>query len=80
MHIMLFNSGKCFYLGTLISYNTLTPEINSHEVKRCLLLGRKAMTNINSIFKTRHIILMTKVRLIKAMIFPVVMYRCEIGP
>ena len=80
MHIMLFNSGKCFYLGTLINYNTLTPEINSHEVKRCLLLGRKAMTNINSIFKTRDIILMTKVHLIKAMIFPVVMYRCEIGP
>ena len=80
MHIMLFNSGKCFYLGTLINYNTLTPEINSHEVKRCLLLGRKAMTNINNIFKTRDITLMTKVRLIKAMISPVVMYRGKTGP
>ena len=80
MHILLFNSGKCFYLGTLINYNTLTPEINSHEVKRCLLLGRKAMTNINNIFKTRDITLMTKVCLIKAMISPVVMYRGEIGP
>ena len=77
---MLFNSGKCFYLGTLINNNTLTPEINSHEVKRCLLLGRKAITNIDNIFKTRDITLMTKVRLIKAMISPVVMYRGEIGP
>ena len=77
---MLFDSAKCFYLGTLINYNTLTPEINSHEVKRCLLLGRKAMTNINSLFKTRDITLMTKVGLIKAMIFPAVMYRYEIGP
>ena len=80
MHIMLFNRGKCFYLGTLINYNTSTPEINSHKVKRCLLLGRKAMTNLNSIFITRDITLMTKVLLVKAMIFPVVMYRCEIGP
>ena len=49
----------------------------SHEIKRCLLLGRKVMTNIHSIFKSRDITLPTKVRLVKAMIFPVVMYGCE---
>ena len=49
----------------------------SHEIKRCLLLGRKVMTNLNSIFKSRDITLPTKVRLIKAMVFPVVMYGCE---
>ena len=46
----------------------------SHEVKRCLLLGRKVMTNLDSIFKSRDITLPTKVRLVKAMVFPVVMY------
>ena len=49
----------------------------SHEIKRCLLLGRKAMTNIHSILKSRNIALLTKVCLIKAMIFPVVLYGCE---
>ena len=49
----------------------------SHEIKRCLLLGRKVMTNLDSIFKSRDITLPTKVRLIKAMIFPVVRYGCE---
>ena len=49
----------------------------SHEIKRCLLLGRKVMTNLDSIFKSRNITLPTKVRLIKAMVFPVVKYRCE---
>ena len=49
----------------------------SHEIKRCLLLGRKAMTNLGSILKTRDIILQTKVHIVKAMVFPVVMYRCE---
>ena len=48
-----------------------------HEVKRCLLLGRKAMTNVDSILKSRDITLPTEVRLVKAMVFPVVMYRCE---
>ena len=47
------------------------------EIKRCLLLGRKAMTNLESIFKSRDIILPTKVHLVKAMVFPVVMYGCE---
>ena len=49
----------------------------SHEIKRCLLLGRKAMTKLNSILKSRDIILLTKVHLLNAMVFPVVMYRCE---
>ena len=49
----------------------------SHEIKRCLFLGRKVMTNLDSIFKSRNITLPTKVRLVKAMVFPVVMYGCE---
>ena len=49
----------------------------SHEIKRCLLLRRKAMTNLYSILKSRDITLPTKIRLIKAMVFPVVMYGCE---
>ena len=49
----------------------------SHDIKRCLLLGRKFMTNLDSILKSRDIILPTKVRLVKAMDFPVVMYGCE---
>ena len=50
----------------------------SHEIKRCLLLGRKVMTNLDSILKSRDITLSTKVRLVKVMVFPVVMYGCEI--
>ena len=49
----------------------------SHEVKRCLLLGRKVMTNLDTIFKSRDITLLTKVHLVKAMVFPIVMYGCE---
>ena len=49
----------------------------SHEIKRCLLLRRKVMTNLDSILKSRDITLPTKVRLVKAMVFPVVMYQCE---
>ena len=49
----------------------------SHEIKRCLLLGRKVMTNLDSILKSRDITLSTKVHLVKAMVFPVVMYGCE---
>ena len=48
-----------------------------HEIKRCLLLGRKAMTNLNSVLKSRGIILLTKLHIVKAMVFPVVMYGCE---
>ena len=49
----------------------------SHEIKRCLLLGKKVMTNLDSILKSRDITLPTNVNLVKAMIFPVVMYECE---
>ena len=49
----------------------------SHEIRRCLLLGRKAMTNLDSVLKTRDITLLTKVCIVKAMVFPVVMYGCE---
>ena len=49
----------------------------SHEIKRCLLLGRKAMTNLDSILKSRDITLLTKVHIVKAMVSPVVMYGCE---
>ena len=49
----------------------------SHEIKRCLLLKRKVMTNLDSIFKSRDITLLTKVRLVEGMVFPVVMYGCE---
>ena len=51
----------------------------SHEIKRCLLFGRKVMTKLDSIFKSRDITLSTKGRLIKAMVFPVVMYGCRVG-
>ena len=51
----------------------------SHEIKTRLLLGRKVMTNLDSIFKSRDVTLPTKVRLVKAMVFPVVMYGCEVG-
>ena len=51
----------------------------SHEIKRCLLLGRKVMTNLDSVLKSRDITLPTKVRLVKAMVFPVLMYGCESG-
>ena len=56
-------------------YSTLV--LCSHEIKRCLLLGRKVMTNLDSIFQSRDITLLTKVHLVKAMVFPVVMYGCE---
>ena len=49
----------------------------SHEIKRSLFLGRKAMTNIDSVLKSRDITLLTKVCIVKAMVFPVIMYRCE---
>ena len=51
--------------------------IAAHEIKRCLLLVRKVMTNLDSILKSRDITLPTKVQLVKAMVFPIVMYRCE---
>ena len=63
-----------FILG---SSKTIAGSDCNHEIKRCLLLERKAMTNIDSILKSRYITLPTKVRLVKAMVFPVVMYGCE---
>ena len=62
-----------FFLGFKITAN----DDCSHEIKRCLLLGRQVMTNLDSILKSRDITLPTKVRLVKAMVFPVVMYGCE---
>ena len=61
------------FLGSKI---TVDSDCN-HEIKRCLLLGRKAMTKLNSVLKSRDITLLTKVHIVKAMIFPVVMYGCE---
>ena len=57
--------------------NIIADDDCSHEIKRCLLLGRKAMTNLDSILKSRNITLPTKAHIVKAMIFPVVKYRCE---
>ena len=51
----------------------------NHDIKRCLLLGRKVMTNLDSILKSRDITLLTRFRLVKAMVFPVVRYGCEVG-
>ena len=67
------NSVRLYFLGTPKSLQ----KVISHEIKRHLLLERKVMTNLDSIFKNRDITLPTKVRLIKAMVFPVVMYECE---
>ena len=67
------NSVRLYFLGSQITADGDC----SHEIKRCLLLGRKAMTNLHSILKSRDITLPTKVCLVKAMVFPVVMYRCE---
>ena len=67
------NSVRLYFLGSKITADGDC----SHEIKRCLLLGRKAMTNLDNIFKSRDITLPTKVRLAKAMVFPVVMYGCE---
>ena len=61
------------FLGSKITVDTAC----SHKIKRCLLLGRKAMTNLDSILKRRDITLPTKVQIVKAMVFPVVMCRCE---
>ena len=67
------NSDSLYFLDSKIT----TDCDYSHEIKRCLLLGRKAMTNLDSILKNRDIILPTKVHLVKAMVFPVVMYGCQ---
>ena len=69
-------------MGTVADFIFLGSKITadgncSHKIKRCLLLGRKAMTNLDSILKSRDIILLIKVHLVKAIVFPVVMYGCE---
>ena len=66
-------SVRLYFLGSKITADGDC----SHEIKRCLLLGRKVITNLDSILKSRDITLPTKVRLVKAMVFPVVMYECE---
>ena len=63
----------CIFLGSQITADGDC----SHEIKRHLLLGRKVMTNLDSILKSRDVTLLTKVRLVKALIFPMVMYGCE---
>ena len=67
------NSGRLYFLGSKITADGDC----SHEIRRCLLLGRKAMTNLDNILKSRDITLPAKVCLVKAMVFPVVMYGCE---
>ena len=67
------NSDRLYFLGLQMTADGDC----SHEIKRRLLLGRKAMTNLDSILKSRDITLSTMVRLVKAMVFPVVMYGCE---
>ena len=67
------NSVRLYFLGSKITADGDC----SHEIKRRLLLGRKVMTNLDSIFKSRDITLPTKVRVVKAMVFPGVMYACE---
>ena len=68
------NSVRLYFFGSKITADSDC----GHEIKRCLLLGRKVMTNLDSILKSRDITLPTKVHLVKAMVFPVVMYGCEI--
>ena len=68
------NSVRLYFLGSKITADGDC----SHEIKRCLLLRRKVMTNLDSILKSRDITLPTKVRIVKAMVFPVVMYGCEL--
>ena len=66
------------YLGFILGGSKITAYGDcSHEIKRCLLLGRKATTNLDSILKSRDITLPTKIHLVEAMVFPVVVYGCE---
>ena len=69
--------GKKWKSNRLFSWTPKSADSDcSHEIKKCLLLGRKAMTNLDSILKSRDTTLLTKVCLVKAMVFPVIMYRC----
>ena len=72
--------GENVEIGTdliLLGFKITANGDHSHEIKRCLLLGRKAMTNLDSILKSRDITLPTKVHIVRAMVFPVIMYGCE---
>ena len=69
------NNDRLYFLGLQITADGDC----SHEIKRCLLLGRKAMTNLDSILKSRNITLLTKVHIVKAMVFPVVMTYVRVG-
>ena len=65
-------------MGFIFLDSKITADVDcSHEIKRYLVIGRKVMTNLDSILKSRDMTLLTKVRLVKAMVFPVVMYQCE---
>ena len=82
LHLVPSLHGKWGKMETVRNFILLGSKITadgdcSHKIKRCLLLGRKTMTNLASILKSRDITLPTKVRLVKAMVFPVVMYGCE---
>ena len=66
-------SDRLYFLGSKITADS----DGSHEFKRCLLLGRKAMTNLDSILKSRNITLLTKVGIVNSVVFPIVMYGCE---
>ena len=68
------NSDRLYFIGLQKSLQMVTAAM---KIKRCLFLGRKAMTNLDSILKSRDITLLTEVHLLKAMVFPVVMYGCE---
>ena len=70
------NSGTVRYFIFLGSKITAEGDC-SHEIRRCLLFGRESITNLDSVFKSRYVTLLTKVHIVKAMAFPVVMYRCE---
>ena len=75
-------ANRCGKVGTVTDFIFLGSKIivdgdYSHKIKRRLLLGRKAMTNLDSVFKSRDITLLTKVCLVKAMVFPIVMYGCK---
>ena len=72
------NNGNSVVLGLIVLGSEITADGDcSHEIKRHLLLGRKAMTNLDSALKSRDITFLTKVYIVKAMLFPVVMYECE---
>ena len=80
MYVILFMIGE--KVEALTDFIFLGSKITadgdySHEIKRCLLPGRKAMTNLDSVLKTRDVSFPTEVHIVKAMVFPVVMYRCE---